>query len=86
MSALQCQQDAARVATTADVAVTEERHLTCRVASALFVADQPDMARKTVTRGVERQGRMAGCGSVHLPEVEASTARAYVVVVGGVQL
>lgn len=69
---LQCQQDAARVATTADQAVAYARHQGCRDAFALILDGEPDMARWVLARAVERQARMQGVTGVHI-EIGATT-------------
>lgn len=62
MSALQCQNDVARAATTADVAIVQERHLGVRASNGLRVQGEHAMARRVFVRSVERQLLLAGCG------------------------
>lgn len=57
---LQCQQDAARVATTADQAVAYARHQGCRDAFALILDGEPDMARWGPRPGGRAAGTDAG--------------------------
>lgn len=71
---LQCQQDAARFASTPDQTEVYERHLGVRAAVALLVAGHRSEERAArrrpvyavLARSVERQARIQGLGSIRV--------------------
>ncbi|MDI6911462.1 hypothetical protein [Nocardioides sp.] len=65
---LQAQENAARFASRADTTETAVRHDTVRTALALLRGTRDTVgAHLILTHGVERQARIAGLGSLHLP-------------------
>lgn len=64
---LQVQENAARFASRADTSEGAVRHHTVRTAVRLLRSGELTEAHRHLTEGVERQARIAGLGSLHLP-------------------
>lgn len=62
------QWNAAKFASTAEPCIDQERHVAVRDALQLIRSGDPVTALHSLARSVERQGRIAGCGSVDIKE------------------